>query len=1184
MKDETTLPKKDGEDITQSNARRHDKLNMYLVHIALFMIFLIVTLPVYSADVLGASIKDAYATGNAGIRGFRAGDDATKIVVELQDVPEPFDASQLRLIGDSATAFTCTGSGGENVSAGGNYECVKEYPQQTITSSAQSAGEFSVRLYDQNNQPLTDIAQGTLLVDLLPPVISPVEPLFDLSDINNPKVNYKVTDKACSLPQCNGKCIGLSSVRFTVSGTEVGSVSDIGTGCGVEGTANLTALAVGGSVQTKQLCIEAVDNFKQGDTVCQEVTIDAKPPEITSVQLLSRTKPVQYTNGEAIKDLTLTINISEDSKLDDALSPGSGASRILVDASDLSEYPEHQSSYSKLSMECSSLGGTTYECKRPGMFLILTSPKTINIGIYAIDEYGNEVNTTGSISITYDDTPPVPTNIYSNWPGPEMSILREDSNWVFMDITESGSGMSPENVYIDFSAIGMQTLGANDCIAGWTCGWQNIEVTNKQSGSYIQLKPKYGTKDDAGNLMTEEVVGQFMVDKDAPYVPNDNSQYGAELAKHSNMTGYGEGHDPMGNITGGDALEIHLFVADHSGLLSATANFSDVVFEGSDDVPAVGCEPVDILNLTGIQVYDCVWQTPGVKEGYLENMHINFTFLDFANHTTTYTWDGIEILGREDPNATQTRWQIYMQEYRPAQGIDRMTWGLNSQRMFYSVTFLRTGRAQPLSIDFNPQTCFGLDWVGVDDLTGAYKIRRLGLAELALNNPSSYSKSSDSAQDIFYLYTNPGAIPEYYTMDAQGNNISVDSVGVNCSLTIQSIVTEGDQKFLSEPEIVNVSFPIPVYNNPLGQNIGNINDFIKEEEKYLDNGWNNFATILRTILEFAKQICSFIEIFMQLMQFISFMSDLIQGAKCAADAVPGGVAVGEGLGTTATLLGDTARTQSEFSSDIINELYFFCSLFLTCKVSKGTAADIDQSCVGKESETYCKIQKFWVKYNTWWGKVGTLSYESENMDLKVGAGEHDTAVFDSDSFDPSKSFISSILSGCLPGVVMNLEQIRQIKCQRLLCYKIDIPNGVPKWVCDKNYQYKMCTFVWGQVFAAIPILQWIQGISNLIEQIVANPLTFALGYAIDKVCTHIACRHEGCIKPPACNVCMIAQWGLTILTIGLDLAENTETRFESAMFDVCDEALKDNPSYENIDWPGTGKMKDVQGDAADATA
>src|SRR3989338_6082553 len=94
----------------------------YLEHIALFLIFLIITLPFYVADVMAANNADTInilnVSGESGMPNYRKGFDTTKINVEV--IPNPDRAVQPPQVkavvnnpGNTPMSFTtCVGAGG----------------------------------------------------------------------------------------------------------------------------------------------------------------------------------------------------------------------------------------------------------------------------------------------------------------------------------------------------------------------------------------------------------------------------------------------------------------------------------------------------------------------------------------------------------------------------------------------------------------------------------------------------------------------------------------------------------------------------------------------------------------------------------------------------------------------------------------------------------------------------------------------------------------------------------------------------------------------------------------------------------------------------------------------------------------------------------------------------------------
>jgi hypothetical protein len=171
----------------------------------------------------------------------------------------------------------------------------------------------------------------------------------------------------------------------------------------------------------------------------------------------------------------------------------------------------------------------------------------------------------------------------------------------------------------------------------------------------------------------------------------------------------------------------------------------------------------------------------------------------------------------------------------------------------------------------------------------------------------------------------------------------------------------------------------------------------------------------------------------------------------------------------------------------------------------------------------------------------------------------------SQSFDPKLSVFSSAITLCVPGIINNLEKFRQIHCKKILCYKVDIAQGRPVWRCDQEYGYLVCTHLVGQAFAAIPLVQYWSQVGDLLSGFVQNPYSI-IGYAVDLTCKIVReCSSRGC--QTTALVCTVLEWASTLANIIADLVESTGDRFDMAGFDLCEEAMKDEPDYANIKPP-----------------
>jgi hypothetical protein len=1159
------------------------KSQEYLISTAAFMIFLILTLPIYSASAFAASVNPPIQVyGKHKVPGFRAQTDITVVNVSAT-ITEDADIapSQIKILEDPTIGFDCTADEANP----SNFICIHEYPEKSLTTAVSTA-HLTVQIFSDLGVAISVPVRGSVTIDYNPPEI-----VGSVNYVPKPggfvDATYEVKDTACNAADCANKCAGVKDVKFTVAGVTIGQNNSFGDGCTHTDTINLTGLAVGGFVGTKHVCIEMIDKFDQSTTECADVEIDAKAPEITGIGIFDvNGKPIKYTNGLPVGNVVLKFNITEHSKFyrpDDE--EQNQEYYALVDASELSERPEHQQVFKQRPANCWEITENEYTCQTGGFFLIASTPRTISVRIEAIDEFDNVLNTTRSVGVTFDNTPPVATRLYSNYMDDEGDFwVRENMTMIMMDITETGAGMSNLYVFLDFSGFGSQKIAEGsrmpdgslvtethatllhptECLPGWTCKWHQIE-TIKPSGSTIQLQPMSGSRDDANNPL-QSVTGLFWVDVDEPVVDD-------ELLAYSNITGIGEGHDPMTNLSSGDALNIHLFVSDHSGIKSATANLTELIEDGPEALEGE-CEEVTLENESR-RVFDCTWETGAIRFGHLEYLSAYFTFEDFTNHTYTHEWEDIEILARE--NETEVRWEIDPVFKSPDKGIDRLSWGLSSQRMFYELEITQTGVVSDvISIDFDPMQCYGLDWVNQDTESGEFLIKRQGFADFT---------ESPTTTDVMVIELDPGTVPEHY-QTVGGKNVSVDSVYVNCTLHFTSIVEVDGERALTLPEAVNVSFEIPVYNNPLGQNIGNLKDKIKESEEDVTSGIWMFVFWTKTILAFAREICRFIETLISLMSMWAGLKDIFSG-PCAASELT--LETTSGTCGAATAAAMSRSAMQEATDNFVGEMYFFCGLFISCRLTEDARKAAEANCATDLDQSgWCDVKKTWGGITSLWAEYASFNFllKSSGALMSVEVGESVTGdklregltVFSSDDFDPTRSWISSLLTACLPGIMLNLEKMRQIKCKRLLCWKIDVPNGRPLWQCDRIYAYDMCTYWAGQIFAAFPLMQFLDMVSQTIERIVKQPISFIMGLVLDKTCQLVLCWNPRFV---GCGICTVATYVTTLATIITDLVTNTGARFESTWFDLCDEAIKDDPSYANIDWPGVDEEEQEAPESAE---
>lgn len=939
--------------------------------VAMFMIYLIIFLPVASSSVLSATITDITSYGSDEIPGYRARTDVT-IVDVTANVPEDPELStgQVKVLEDPTRPFECTLA--DEIT--GTFSCRMEYPETTLPLSLVSI-PFTVQLFNDAGAPMSPSKQWAVFVDSLPPKVVNVD--YSTRPGGVVEASFNVTDEACSKPECAGRCTGVSSIRFTVAGLPVGQASEFEDRCSQTGKVNLSGLAAGEQVVTKHICIEAADKLGQSSTECRDVVIDTAPPVVTGVGLVDiNNRQVLYTNGQPLGNIKLVINITEPSMF---FNPKTMVEKALhVNASEMSERPDQQKVFGDSSAPCTpvDLDEHTYTCSVSGLYLIATTPRSISVRIEAKDEHDNVLNETKTVPIQFDNTPPVATKIYSSFMNDESEYwVREENNTIFADISESGSGMSNRYVFLDFTGFGHQPgvsgtinlLAPNACDEGWTCRWNRISVaSDKPSMTRLSLAPQQGSRDDANNGM-EPVTGVMHVDRDEPSIEG--------VENLTNITGLSEIGELV-NLSSGDSLNIHFAVKDHSGIKTALANFSDVIDEGPDSVEGECTEitpPADVEE----RVFDCVWEgTDPIKQGYEESVSIYFTFEDYVNHTVTLEKE-IEILAKENETPDYWEFQEDEREISPEVGLDRLSWALHQPVSYQRIVIDGDDGVVPISFIFDPNECYsGLEYVMRDDEANMPIIVKMGYD----------LEDDDRSDDLYYISLNPAQVPPMYD-EVNGTIIPFHSINITCPVRIISIRDTGAERSLTLEEIENITFYMPVFNNPLGQGLLNLDREILDaaENSWADQEWMKTVEQVFTVME---SLCNILKTYYDIVMMVSMFRDLF-GIACETT---------EGIGgwgcSAESAFAYASRSNTQIFGRILSQVYVACS-FISCNLV------IDQ--IGAQDTAIYRIRNGWKTIHNYWSGGFIMEYAKDAL-LNALDNAEDTETYDIDNELPEDGF------------------------------------------------------------------------------------------------------------------------------------------------------------------------------------
>ena len=149
---------------------------------------------------------------------------------------------------------------------------------------------------------------------------------------------------------------------------------------------------------------------------------------------------------------------------------------------------------------------------------------------------------------------------------------------------------------------------------------------------------------------------------------------------------------------------------------------------------------------------------------------------------------------------------------------------------------------------------------------------------------------------------------------------------------------------------------------------------------------------------------------------------------------------------------------------------------------------------------------------------------------------------------PENSLILSMATGCIPGVVYNLEKYRQIECSYYKCLRDYTKIGWPKFFCSSTRASSKCKYVYGQVFWTIPWTAFADYAMNIVKDYFANPLSVLFTAA------EIACdRFSG--SNIATATCAIKKAGRILGTVNdaLDAFRQAKDWKFQQPFDFCKE-------------------------------
>ncbi|MBI5072861.1 hypothetical protein HZA99_03515 [Candidatus Woesearchaeota archaeon] len=575
--------------------------NKYLQQMALFMIFLVLSIPFISAQ--------AFASTTVTINSYSGKDGVTGVVSTYSDAL----TVEAEVTPDNTTdTFANFSTNNVYVDVFGKKEamdnCEKGASSYTCSYTSattdRTAGEktLAVNVYSDTSV-VAATADATVLIDGNKPTFSSFTYPSTWTDAVN--VSYKLSDTACT--SCSG-CSGLDRIEFFVNGT-LKENTTLATGsedCDYQGTLETSVSDLGVAEGSQQLCAYIYDGVQNNQKKCVSIVVDSTAPSISSSSFV-----VKDDNGNAIEHLsgvaihaTVSVNITE---------KGSGLVVDTVYGNFSSLNPNVGSAYDEMPGDCTEYENGLFVCQWD-LYIDLGAETTATAKIFAEDEAGNSQVLTKTLSFVADTTAPVLVGLTSAFNG----YLNAKNNTLTLEIQEEGSGFDDKNVYLNLGQILLGNRQADSCAQSgtlWYCYWSPFVIPSSvPHGEAVKISPATIT-DDAGNdydktASISDVT--FVYDEEAPVFLNITLQ---DLSLESDA------------LVEGDVVAITAFVTDDVSGIDAANVYADYgAFDSANDYTAAqSCTEVDT------DLWECYWEYTGALTSG-DEISLNIRAMDNAGN------------------------------------------------------------------------------------------------------------------------------------------------------------------------------------------------------------------------------------------------------------------------------------------------------------------------------------------------------------------------------------------------------------------------------------------------------------------------------------------------------------------------------------------------------------------------
>lgn len=567
--------------------------------VTIFMVFIVICLPIYSANVIAGSTGTVH---NVTVKGadtdtedFVSSVDSVEVTTE---VSKSKDGESVEISPDNLLIFI-NGEGThdfENCEEDGDRFVCKYVGSDRSWDSGTHSTE--VRLYDSNRVEKFDSLSKSFYVNDLDPEI--VEFSVPSTGTTEPMdIEYSLQDRACD--GCGNVCIGLDELFLTDNeGDVVYSNESLG-GCSHSAKLNKSPEELGLSKGENELCIEVIDKGGLSSSECSSILVDYDAPEYISSNITDDAgNTIDYSSSGVIEG-NLNVQVYKDI---------SGLEKDDIEADLTGLYPDAGEKIRKPD-ECTE-EDKIYTCTWEGVGIHGVDDGTGDVNVTVTDTSGNTMEKTLSFDFPLDDTKPSLEDIYT----PNDEYLNASENTIIMEIVEEDSGLADGDAYLNLAQVNSaysSSTKADYCEldGNWKCYWENLSVGGSiEHGREVSVYLDE-IRDVAGNVVTDDTEEIFIYDGEEPEI--------------FNVTLQPKDEDYETIPAGVGAIEIKAYIKDGvSGITEENvyANYADIAPE-EDWTSADACVEENETN------YVCTWEY--AKDNFVPGEWIELDLRVFDN-------------------------------------------------------------------------------------------------------------------------------------------------------------------------------------------------------------------------------------------------------------------------------------------------------------------------------------------------------------------------------------------------------------------------------------------------------------------------------------------------------------------------------------------------------------------------